>query len=447
MDTSSFAELGLNERLLKAVEKAGYTQPTAVQEAVIPAALYGQDLMVGAKTGSGKTAAFVLPMLDRLQRTNPRNTGTRALVLVPTRELAKQVANEIKALSAFTFLKNAVITGGEDWNKQKITLRDNPEILVATPGRLLEHMEKGATDFDDLEVLVIDEADRMFDMGFTEDVLKIAEACDIERQTLFFSATLKKGQIKRVAEQVLSEPETLMLDTVRDSNEAITQQYILADDDAHRERLLNWLLGNETYTKVLVFTNSRESAQALGESLGRQREKVAYIHGDLDQPVRNQIMAAYRDGRAQVLVATDVASRGLDIEGVDLVINFHMARNGDDYVHRIGRTGRAGEEGIAISFIGPNEWNLKASISRYLNIEMASRKIKALEGLYKGPKKVKSNGKAASTKKKKTDAKKQNKKPTKNSVRPTRVAKEKTREEKHGFVPLKKKKGFMPDEE
>ncbi|MDN3648454.1 DEAD/DEAH box helicase [Reinekea marina] len=399
-DPVSFADLGLNERLLKALDKHNFTTPTAVQEATIPPALYGQDLMVSAKTGSGKTAAFVLPILDKLLQRSPRNTGTRALILVPTRELAKQVFKQIKMLSSFTRLQTGLIIGGEDYNFQKVILRDNPEIIVGTPGRIVEHMEKGATDFEDLEVLVLDEADRMLDMGFTDDVLNIVAQCDLERQTLFFSATLKQRQIMKVGEQVLTNPEKIILETVRDENKAIQQQYVLADDERHKERILLWLLANEPFDKALVFTNSRESTARLGQFVSGHTGNSAFIHGELDQQERTSIMASFRSGKTKVLIATDVASRGLDISGVDLVINFHMARNGDDYVHRIGRTGRAGATGKAISLIAHNEWNLKAGISKYIKVELEHLKIKAVEGTYKGPKKVKASGKAASTKKK-----------------------------------------------
>lgn len=451
-DSITFNEFDLHERLLLALDKQGFITPTPVQEATIPIAMAGQDLMVSAKTGSGKTAAYVLPVLDRLLAKNPRDTGTRALILVPTRELARQVFKQVKALSSLTQLKTGLIMGGEDYKYQLVILRDNPEIIIATPGRFLEHMDKGATDLSDLEVLVIDEADRMLDLGFTDDVLKIAEHCNIERQTLFYSATLKQRQITRMTEQILSSPERVILETVRDQNTNIRQQYILADDDKHKQRLLLWLLANESFNKALVFTNSRESTAELGQFLSGHNGNVSFLHGELDQKDRNRILQNFRTGSTKVLVATDVASRGLDIEGVDLVVNFHMARNGDDYVHRIGRTGRAGETGLAIALISHNEWNLKAAISRYIRADLEPRVIKSLEGVYKGPKKVKSNGKAAGTKKKKSKEDGKSAKPkvrakrTKDKGRGPKAPKntaeskpELTRDEIHGFTALKKK--------
>ena len=429
----SFVEFGLNDRLLKALDKHELTHPTEVQQAAIPPAMYGEDLMVGAETGSGKTAAFVLPMLDRLLLKDARNSGTRALILVPTRELAKQVFKQVKQLSSFSHLETGLIVGGEDYKYQKVILRKNPEIIIATPGRLLEHIEKKATDFDDLELLVLDEADRMLDMGFSDDVLNIVSHCDIDRQTLFFSATLKAQKVLRLGEQILSNPKTLVLNERKNQQAQINQLYVVADDDRHKERLVTWLLANETYEKCLVFTNTRESTQALGEHLGQHQDLVAYLHGEMDQKERNAIMGAFRHGKAKILVATDVASRGLDIAGVDLVINFHMARNGDDYVHRIGRTGRAGATGTAISLITANEWNLKASISKYLDVTMEAKTIKGLEGQYKGPKKVKSNGKAFGKKKKKKPVDKATAKPNKNRGKKPPVNRD-------GFGPLKKKK-------
>lgn len=449
-EITNFVEFDLHERLLLALEKQGFTTPTPVQVASIPAAMYGQDLMVSAKTGSGKTAAYVLPMLDRLLRKNPRDSGTRALILVPTRELARQVFKQVKALSSFTKLNTGLIIGGEDYKYQLIILRENPEIIIATPGRLLEHMDKGAVDLGDLEVLVIDEADRMLDLGFTDDVLRIAEQCSIERQTLFYSATLKQRQITRMTDQILSNPERVILDTVRDENTNIKQQYILADDDKHKQRILLWLLANETFEKALIFTNSRESTAELGQFLSGHNGNVSFLHGELEQKDRNRILQNFRTGSTKVLVATDVASRGLDIDGVDLVINFHMARNGDDYVHRIGRTGRAGEMGLAIALISHNEWNLKAAISRYIRVDLEPRTIKSLEGVYKGPKKLKSNGKAAGTKKKKSKVddktaktKVRAKKPKGRGPKTPKAAAESkpelSREEVHGFTSVKKK--------
>jgi superfamily II DNA/RNA helicase len=401
-----FSDFFLHERLIKAIDKLGFEQPTPVQSQVIPPALEHKDLKVSAETGSGKTAAFLLPILHHLLSKSAPDTGTRALVLAPTRELARQILRHCKELAAFTGLQAEVITGGAGYSYQVALFRKNPEIIIATPGRLLEHLEKGNTDFSDLEVLVLDEADRMLDMGFSEDVLSIAASCNRERQTLLFSATLHQRGLAAIAQKVLREPETLTLNTVQDERTNIRRQIVLADDSAHKSKLTAWLLDNETYDKALVFTNSKVQADSLGGYLRYQKQRVGVLHSGMDQDARNRTMGLLRNGGINVLVATDVASRGLDVKGIDLVINFDMARSGDDYIHRIGRTGRAGEEGLAVALIASNEWNLMSSIERYLRQPFERRTIKGLEGQYKGPKKLKKSGKAAGSKKKKAHEKK-----------------------------------------
>ena len=265
-------------------------------------------------------------------------------------------------------------------------------------------MQGKVVDLSDLEVLVLDEADRMLDMGFSEDVLKIEAACKKEqRQTLLFSATLKQKGMRHVIKQVLTENhETLLLSTAQDQHGSIRQQIMLADDPAHKIRIVTWLLKHEKFQKAIVFSNTREQTNALNTMLRKEQDlRVSALHGEMIQPDRNRVMMLLREGKVNILVATDVAARGLDVPGVDLVINLDMARNGDDYVHRIGRTGRAGQQGVAISLVGPNEWNLTASIERYLQVKFERKTAKAVEGSYKGPKKVKASGKAASSKKKK----------------------------------------------
>ena len=397
---AAFDSLGLHERLLKGLNELEYKQPTPVQAATIPEALQGKDLIVGAETGSGKTAAFMLPMLQRFHTNPAPRSGTRALVLVPTRELARQVNQQCEVLGRYTYVKSGMITGGDSFKFQASIVRKNPEIVIATPGRLLEHLEKGTVDFSDLEVLVLDEADRMLDMGFSMDVITIAHRCRKERQTLLFSATMKQKGLREMTTLVLTEPQTLMLNTARDPHENIRQQIILADDLDHKEKLLNWLLTNETFEKAVVFTNTRIQANRLNGLLRYHKHKASALHGDMTQDERNQVMQHLREGRINILIATDVAARGLDVKGIGLVINLDMARSGDDYVHRIGRTGRAGEQGVAITFISAPEWNLMSSIERYLKVRFERRAIEGLRGHYKGPKKVKASGKAAGRKKK-----------------------------------------------
>jgi len=389
----------LHTLLLQTLEKLGMKEATPIQEQAIPVILERRDLMASAETGSGKTFAFLLPTLDLLLNKPAPESGTRVLILVPTRELGHQILKQGEKLIAATRLQIGLITGGESFKYQRALFRKNPEILVATPGRLLEHLEQGTPDFRDLEVLILDEADRMLDMGFSEDVLKITDQCNKKRQTLLFSATLGHRGLRGITETLLDDPQIISLSTVRDRHTNITQQVIPADDKLHKQRILAWLLNNENYDKALVFTNTKLQADALGPELRKQHLRVGVLHGDMTQDERNQIMGFLRQGTIKVLVATDVAARGLDIKGVDLVINFNMARSGKDYVHRIGRTGRAGEQGLAISLITHQEWNLMTGIERYLKHEFEQRSIKAVGGKYKGPKKIKSSGKSAGTKK------------------------------------------------
>ena len=395
------SDFSLDARLLKALTKLGFEQATPVQKQAIPLALDQKDLLVSAETGSGKTAAFLLPALHHMLANPDPNSSTRMLVLLPTRELARQVSKHCKQLAAFTHLQFGLISGGEAFKYQRALFRKNPEIIIGTPGRLLEHLEHGTPDFGDLEILILDEADRMLDMGLSEDVLKIVGHCNKERQTLLLSATLNHRGLAGMTEGLLREPEVIRLSTVRDPHRNIKQQIVLADDHEHKGKLTLWLLANESFEKALIFTNTKVQADSLGGLLRRHDQRVGVLHGDLDQTERNRIMVLLRQGSINVLVATDVAARGLDVKGIDLVINFDMARSGKEHVHRIGRTGRAGEEGLAICLISPQEWNLMSSIERYLRLQFERRTIKALIGKYKGPKKLKSSGKAAGAKNKK----------------------------------------------
>ena len=401
-----FSQFALHERLLKAVAELNFTEPTPVQLAAIPPALEGRDLRVTAKTGSGKTAAFVLPMLQRLLASTKPRAAARALILLPTRELALQTFKEVERFAQFTFLKAGLVTGGEGFKEQAAALRKNPEIVIGTPGRLLEHLGAGSLVLDDVEVLVLDEADRMLDMGLSEDVLRLASACtDEERQTLLFSATGGGRALAQVVGEILRDPLSLLLNRRNELNENLRQQIVTADDVPHKERLLQWLLVHEVFTQAIVFTNTRLQADRLAGVLRASSVKSYVLHGEKDQETRKQAVERLRQGHINVLVATDVAARGLDIEGVDLVINFDMPRSGDEYVHRIGRAGRVGQPGLAVSLICHNDWNLMSSIERYLKQAFERRVIKELQGSYQGPKKLKASGKAAGSKKKKQDKK------------------------------------------
>lgn len=401
----TFSHFELDSRLEQATKAMGFDHPTEVQAAVIPLAAEAKDLWVCAKTGSGKTAAFLIPALQHLLQNGPCENAAKILILAPTRELAKQIHKQCRQLAEFTSIKSGLIIGGEDFKKQSALFAKSTAIIIATPGRLIEVIEEGSADFSGLDLLILDEADRMLDMGFKNDLLKIASVCNPERQTLLFSATLNPT-IKGIAAQLLKQPEKIYLDGIQAQHEDIEQQMLLADDFEHKQKLLLWLLTHESYEKALVFTNTKLHADKLRGPLRGQKLRVGSLHGDMDQSERNKTMGFFQDGTIDILVATDVAARGLDIDGVDLVVNFDLARNGNDYLHRIGRTGRAGRPGLAIALINSTEWNVLAGIERYLQQRLSRRTIKELEGRYKGPKKLKASGKAASSKSKKTTSKK-----------------------------------------
>ncbi len=449
-----FANTTFHHRLAVGLEQLEITTATEVQASVIPIALAGKDVLACAETGSGKTLAYLLPIFEKLLQTPAPNSSTRALVLVPTRELARQVFKVAQKFSELTGLNSGLLTGGEEFKYQAAELRRNPEIIVSTTGRLVDHLKRNTANLKDLEFLVLDEADRMLDMGFAEDLSFIVERSSAVRQTFMLSATLHHEGLGRVARAMLNEPERVTTQAVQQQHEFIKQQYILADDNAHKDRVVTWLLANETYNKAIVFLNKRTEVERLHAFLLKHRDGVAMLHGEMTQDQRNQVMTALREGKRSILVATDVAARGLDVEGMDLVINYDLARKGDEYIHRIGRTGRAGNQGLAISLIASHEWNLKSSIERYLQQQMESRIIKDLRANYKGPKKLKASGKAASTKKKPKKNSKELKKspvkakaPGKGPAKPktdmtsqSRAPKPSNLMDNEGFAPIRRKK-------
>ncbi|MET1079046.1 MAG: DEAD/DEAH box helicase [Pseudomonas sp.] len=443
-----FSQFALHERLLKAVAELKFVEPTPVQTIALPPALEGRDLRVTAQTGSGKTAAFVLPMLNRLMGDSKPRMSLRAVILLPTRELAQQTLKQVELFSQFTFLKGGLITGGEDFKVQAAMLR-RVDILIGTPGRLIEHANAGNLKLDEVEVLVLDEADRMLDMGFAEDVQRLAKLCTAPaRQTLLFSATSGGSGLRDMVASVLRDPLHLQVNSVSELNAGTRQQIITADHNVHKEQLVHWLLANETYQKAIIFTNTRVQADRLYGRLVAQEYKVFVLHGDKDQKDRKLAIDRLKQGGVKILVATDVAARGLDVDGLDLVINFDMPRSGDDYVHRIGRTGRAGGEGLAISLICHGDWNLMSSIERYLKQSFERRTIKEVKGTYQGPKKVKASGKAVGVKKKKTD-KKTDKKATAKTPTKRKTANRPKSESpslvsRDGLAPLKRKVPTAP---
>jgi len=416
MTSSNFQELIADLQLRKAIAAQGYEQPTPVQFQAIPPILAGRDVLVSSKTGSGKTAAFLLPCFQQiLNRSVINPVSSRILILTPTRELARQIVKNAQQLLKFTTIQVGMVCGGEEFKYQQAMLRKNPEVIVGTPGRLAEHVQHKSTDFSGLEFLILDEADRMLEMGLSEDVLAIAKTCRSERQTLLFSATLEPTGLRHLIKQVvLHEAEEIH---VEQSANIIQQQMILADDLKHKEKLLAALLAKSSFEKAVVFTNTKAKAAQLDHLLRYHKYKTCALHGDITQDQRRVSLDMFRQGKTQVMVATDVAARGLDIPGVDLVVNFDMAHSGDEYVHRIGRTGRADAEGRAVSFVSAHDWNLTKSIERYLGVAFEIISIPGLAAAYKGPDKMKSSGKAVGTKKKVDDKKVSSTKDTKVKVR------------------------------
>jgi superfamily II DNA/RNA helicase len=376
----TFAELGLHEAVLNALTDAGYATPTPVQAQAIPAVLAGHDLLVSSQTGSGKTAAFMLPALHQLALqerrpfvplNRPRSRDgkpaqsrgkdrprvqfqpakPRMLVLAPTRELALQVTAATEKYGKFIrHLKAVAILGGMPYPKQMELLARNPEILVATPGRLIDHMESGKIDFSELQMLVLDEADRMLDMGFIEDIEKVVAATPASRQTLLFSATLD-GTVGRVAREITRDATQISVAASHAKHENIEQRLHFVDDLSHKNRLLDHLLRDVAIDQAVVFTATKREADTLADRLNLAGFSAAPLHGDMHQGARNRTLNAMRRGHVRILVATDVAARGIDVPSITHVFNYDLPKFAEDYVHRIGRTGRAGRNGIAISLV------------------------------------------------------------------------------------------------
>jgi len=375
-----FASLELSEPLLKAVAASGYTQPTPVQAQAIPQVLAGHDLMVAAQTGTGKTAAFMLPALSRLATpSRAEGRGARVLVLTPTRELADQVTNAARTYGKFMRrVSVASVVGGVSYFHQNRALSQPLDILVATPGRLMDQMERGRVDLGRVELLVLDEADRMLDMGFVEDVERIARATPAGRQTVLFSATLD-GDIARLGRRILREPRLVSVAGARDRHASIEQRLHFVDDRRHKDRLLDHVLRDVDVKQAIVFTATKRDADDLALSLGSQGHAAAALHGDMKQGHRTRTITGMKQGRIRVLVATDVAARGIDLAGVSHVINYDLPREPEAYVHRIGRTGRAGAKGLALSFAGRAERGMLARIERFTGQRLEAHVVPGFE--------------------------------------------------------------------
>ncbi len=395
-----FSSLLIDEPLLDAIEQMGFADMTDVQTAAIPLALEGKDLIVNAKTGSGKTLAYVIPLLQQILD-NPQSL-TQAIILAPTRDLCRQINKQCSLLAQFTDIKTVTIIGGEDPKHQIKALENYPEIIIATPGRLLEHVKRDVIVLDAINILVLDEADRMLTMGFSDDVIAIASQCNEETQTILYSASFNQKKFTQLIDTILFEPEMIIVDSARENNENIIQQKILADDTQHKLKLCQYLLKNDKFSKAIVFANKKDTVNQISSALQAEDITNAYIHSDVEQDVRNRLLRNFRKDELNVLVATDVASRGLDIPELDLIINFDVPKNGEDYMHRIGRTGRMNELGSSITLVSAFEWNKMISIENFLNIECMERKLPSLSAKFTGPENRKSSGKSFGKKRKKS---------------------------------------------
>lgn len=353
----SFTELGLAPQLLRAVSRAGYTTPTPIQTQAIPPALEGRDLLGCAQTGTGKTAAFGLPLLQRLSARSGH--GPRALILTPTRELAAQIDASLRALGTYLPLRTALIMGGVNFDRQEKALRRGADIVVATPGRLLDHLQRRNLRLDALEIIVLDEADRMLDMGFIQDIRRIIAAAPARRQTLLFSATMP-AEIVRFANEMLKEPVRVEVARPATSVSGVTQTAHPVDH-ARKPSLLVHLLKGDSMRRTLVFTRTKRGADRLTDHLAKNGCAATAIHSNKNQNARTRALQAFRSGGVRVLVATDIASRGIDVQGISHVVNFDLPNTHEDYIHRIGRTARAQATGCAISFVSEmdrDQWRI-----------------------------------------------------------------------------------------
>lgn len=375
----SFETLNLSEPILKAIAACGYTEPTPIQAQSIPLAILGKDLIGSAQTGTGKTAAFVLPALERLLVPSTKNgKGPRILVLTPTRELANQVTDAVRSYGKFMRVRCGSILGGMPYREQMALLSQPVDIIVATPGRLIDHLDRRSINFSRLELLILDEADRMLDMGFSEDVDRIAAAAPSDRQTLLFTATMDDAMAK-LAKRLLQDPVRIAVEGQEVSQLQIEQRLHVTDDMRHKNRLLQHLVADASVTKAIIFSATKRDADQLASELFAQGHAAAALHGDMSQGARNKTIVNMRRGKVRFLVATDVAARGLDVNGISHVINFDLPKFAEDYVHRIGRTGRAGATGIAISFCSMNEVAYLDRIERYTGKALPQSVIPGLE--------------------------------------------------------------------
>ncbi len=381
---TQFNHLGLSQAILERIKEKGYSTPTPIQQQAIPVVLKGKDVMAAAQTGTGKTASFALPILDLLSNGDKvQSNQVRALILTPTRELAAQVAASVTLYGENLSLHSAVVFGGVKINPQMMKLRRGVDILVATPGRLLDLYQQNAVKFKQLEVLVLDEADRMLDMGFINDIRKIISFLPKQRQNLLFSATFS-AEIRQLAKTIVHQPVEISV-SVKNSTATTIKQWLCPVDKKQKANLLIHLINKHQWYQVLVFSRTKHGANKLTKQLADVNIKAAAIHGNKSQSARTQALANFKNGSIQVLVATDIAARGLDIDQLPQVVNFDLPQVAEDYVHRIGRTGRAGLSGQAVSLVSADEFKQLSDIERLIQKEIVREYIDGFDPVHSLP--------------------------------------------------------------
>ncbi|WP_407935286.1 DEAD/DEAH box helicase [Alkalimonas mucilaginosa] len=402
-----FADLALDPRLLRSMQHLGFTQPTEIQQEAIPAVLTGKDLLVSSRTGSGKTLAYLLPMMQRLLRSKPLSRqDARALILAPTRELAKQVYGQLRLLIANTPIQAVLLLGGENFNDQEKQLKRQPQIIVATPGRFCDHLAHRSIFLQGLELLILDEADRMLDLGFANELLTIHKAASHRlRQTLLFSATLDHIDVNELALALLRKPHRITTDDAHQQHADIKQDFYLCDNLSHKEALLSHLLQHAAELRqVIIFTATRADTERLPDWCARLGYQAIGLSGKLSQAKRNSVMQDFAKGKYQILITTDVASRGLDLLQVSHVVNFDLPKFAEEYVHRVGRTGRAGMQGQAISLVGPKDWQSLQLLEAFFRQPVQFSVIDSLPARFTGQPQVSATKQAKQSKTKKSSA-------------------------------------------
>ncbi|MFT6208266.1 MAG: superfamily II DNA/RNA helicase [Colwellia sp.] len=396
---------------MSTVEHLGFSEPSEIQQQAIPAAMAGHDLIASSKTGSGKTLAFIIPAMQRLTKNRALSKrDPRVLILTPTRELAKQVFTQLRMFTSGSAFKAVLILGGENFNDQVKVLEKEPHFIVATPGRLADHLSQGHFHLSGLELLILDEADRMLDLGFADQLSQINKAADHrKRQTLLFSATLDHAQVNDFALALLKKPKRVAIGSGYTEHKDITKRFYLCDNLSHKEKLLAHFIAAEDHQQIIIFTATRADTDRLSTLLTEQGLSAVALSGELNQGQRNQIMDGFSKGQQKILITTDLASRGLDLINVSHVINFDMPKHTEEFVHRIGRTGRAGSTGDAISFVGPKDWISFKNVEGFLQQKLTFDTVDGLKAKFKGikPKKVKVDSKVKESNKSVAVAKKQ----------------------------------------